>query len=204
MIFVDMIVPGGFGRGFSAAAAQFIAIVDLHGRQAGDFAAVRRDDHGEKLSPPHTRRHLRSLFFKLGDNLMSSYGRPMFRVVRDDVGGAHDATVPACDPTRYSVDFGVCGHRNCLENLHEGLAPLGIGILDVPDPFNFFQNGPVTADGRMQLADPKSDPGAMLVLEALMDVECALSPCPQDIIPGNGLAVTDMRVLVTDAPPARE
>lgn len=201
---VDIVVPGGFGRGFSARSGQFISIIDLHGQQAGDFVAVSRDDHDEVLSPTHTRRHLRSLFFKVGDTLMTSRGRPMFEVVRDDVDGAHDATVPACDPTRYSVEFGVCGHRNCLENLNEAMSGKGIGILGIPEPFNFFQNGPVTAEGRMRLSDPKSKPGDALVLRALVDVECALSPCPQDIIPGNGLSVTDMRILVTDALPALE
>ncbi len=80
----------------------------------------------------------------------------------------------------------------------------GIGILGIPEPFNFFQNGPVTVEGRMRLSDPKSKSGDALVLRALVDVECALSPCPQDIIPGNGLSVTDMRILVTDALPALE
>ena len=198
---VDITVPGGFGRGFQAGRGQFIAVVDLHGKQAGDFVAVARDDVGETLSPAHTRRALRSLFFAVGDCLVSNRGRPMFRVVRDDAEGRHDANVPACDPTRYSVDFGIHDHRNCLENLHEGLGGLGLtlGLLDVPEPYNFFQNGPVAPDGRMRLADPVSRPGDRIVLEALMDVACALSPCPQDIIPGNGLVVTDMRVLVGDA-----
>lgn len=194
----DILVPGGFGRGFSADAGQFIAIVDLHGQQAGDFVAVSRQDAQEKLSPAHTRRALRSLFFKVGDCLYTDRGHPMFKVVRDDAQGLHDSNVPACDPTRYSVDFGVDGHRNCLENLHEGLAATGLDILDVPEPYNFFQNGPVAQDGRMRLADPVSRPGDAIVLEALMDVSCALSPCPQDIIPGNGLVVTDMRVVIGD------
>jgi uncharacterized protein YcgI (DUF1989 family) len=195
-----LIVPGGFGGGFSAAKGQFIGLIDLHGKQAGDFVAVSRDHVQEKLSPGHTRRALGSLFFKVGECLYSNHGRPMFRVVRDDACGLHDANVPACDPTRYSVDFGVEDHRNCLENLHESLADLVLDILDVPEPFNFFQNGPVTPDGRMRLADPVSRPGDMVVLEALMDVACALSPCPQDIIPGNGLVVTDMRVVVSNTP----
>jgi uncharacterized protein YcgI (DUF1989 family) len=197
---LDFVVPGGFGRGFSAAKGQFIGLVDLHGKQTGDFVAVSRDHAHEKLSPGHTRRALGSLFFKVGECLYSDHGRPMFRVARDDAHGLHDANVPACDPTRYSVDFGVDDHRNCLENLHEGLADLGLDILDVPEPFNFFQNGPVAPDGRMRLADPVSRPGDMIVLEALMDVSCALSPCPQDMIPGNGLVVTDMRVLVSNTP----
>lgn len=197
---VSFVVPGGFGRGFSAAKGQFIGLVDLHGKQAGDFVAVSGDPKREKLSPGHTRRALGSLFFKVGECLYSDQGRPMFRVVRDDAHGLHDANVPACDPTRYSVDFGVDDHRNCLENLHEGLAELGLDILDVPEPFNFFQNGPVAPDGRMRLADPVSQPGDMIVLEALMDVVCALSACPQDMIPGNGLVVTDMRVVVSNTP----
>ena len=197
---IDVVVPGGFGRGFAAASGQFVGIVDLHGQQAGDFVAVSRDDVHEKLSPAHTRRALGSLFFKIGDCLYTDHGRPMFRVVRDDAKGLHDSNVPACDPTRYSVDFGVDGHRNCLENLHHGLAGTGLGILDVPEPYNFFQNGPVAPDGRMRLADPVSRPGDMIVLEALMDVACALSPCPQDIIPGNGLVVTDMQVIVSNTP----
>jgi uncharacterized protein YcgI (DUF1989 family) len=53
----------------------------------------------------------------------------------------------------------------------------------------------------MRLADPVSRPGDMIVLEAFIDVVCALSPCPQDIIPGNGLVVTDMRVIVSNTPP---
>ncbi len=198
----DFVVRGGFGRGFSAAQGQFIGLVDLHGKQAGDFVAVSRQNAHEALSPGHTRQALRSLFFKVGDCLYSNHGRPMFRVVRDDAGGVHDANVPACDPTRYSVDFGVEDHRNCLENLHEGMISLGLDIdkLDVPEPFNFFQNGPVAPEGRMRLADPVSRPGEMIVLEALMDVACALSPCPQDMIPGNGLVVTDMRVIVSNKP----
>lgn len=196
----DEVVPGGFGRGFAASAGQYLTLIDLFGRQAGDFVALNRDDLAEVLSPIHTRRRNMSLFFAIGDCLWSSRDRPMFEVVADTVG-IHDSNVPACDPTRYAVDFGVPGHRNCLENLFEALAPHGIDVLDVPEPFNFFQNGPVTPDGRMMVTDPVSRPGDHLVLRALMDVVCALSPCPQDIIPGNGLEVTDMRVVVSDAAP---
>jgi uncharacterized protein YcgI (DUF1989 family) len=199
MTTVDHVVPGGFGFGFEAQAGQYVTIVDLHGQQAGDFVALNRGDLTEVLSPVHTRRANLSIFFQVGDRLMSSESRPMFEVVADTVG-QHDSNVPACDPTRYAVDFGVPGHRNCLENMHEPLAEYGLDIVQVPEPFNFFQNGPVTVDGRMAVTDPVSRAGDYLVLRVLMDVVCALSPCPQDIIPGNGLKPTDMRVVVSDAP----
>ncbi len=197
---LEIVVKGGFGQAFEARRGQYITVVDLEGEQAGDFVALNRHDLTEGLSTVHSRRRLLSIYFRVGNVLVSTLDRPMMEVTADTVG-IHDFNVPACDPTRYAVDFGVDDHRNCLENLHEALARYGISIWQVPEPFNLFQNGPVGADGRMMLSDPKSREGDYVTFRALMDVVCALSPCPQDIIPGNGLKVTDMRVIVSDEPP---
>ncbi len=194
----EYLVNGGFGLGFTATSGQFVTIVDLEGAQAGDFVAINQNNPQEWISSVRTRRHLRSLFFGIGDTLLSNYDNPMLKVVLDTIG-VHDSTVPACDPTRYSVDFGVPGHRNCLENLHDGLlAHHEIDILDVPEPFNLFQNSPVVADGRTGVVNPSSKAGDRIVFEVLMDLVCALSPCPQDIIPGNGLCPTEMKAIVSN------
>ena len=194
----EYLVNGGFGLGFTATSGQFVTIVDLEGAQAGDFVAINQNNLKEGISSVRTRRHLRSLFFGIGDTLLSNYDNPMLKVVLDTIG-VHDSTVPACDPTRYSVDFGVPGHRNCLENLHDGLlAHHEIDILDVPEPFNLFQNSPVVADGRTGVVNPSSKAGDRIVFEVLMDLVCALSPCPQDIIPGNGLCPTEMKAIVSN------
>ena len=194
----EYLVNGGFGLGFTATSGQFVTIVDLEGAQAGDFVAINENNLKEGISSVRTRRHLRSLFFGIGDTLLSNYDNPMLKVVLDTIG-VHDSTVPACDPTRYSVDFGVPGHRNCLENLHDGLlAHQEIDILDVPEPFNLFQNSPVAADGHTGVVNPPSKAGDRIVFEVLMDLVCALSPCPQDIIPGNGLCPTEMKAIVSN------
>ena len=194
----EYLVNGGFGLGFTATSGQFVTIVDLEGAQAGDFVAINQNNLKEGISSVRTRRHLRSLFFGIGDTLLSNYDNPMLKVVLDTIG-VHDSTVPACDPTRYSVDFGVPGHRNCLENLHDGLlAHQEIDILDVPEPFNLFQNSPVAADGHTGEVNPPSKAGDRSVFEVLMDLVCALSPCPQDIIPGNGLCPTEMKAIVSN------
>ena len=197
----EYLVNGGFGLGFTATSGQYVTIVDLEGAQAGDFVAINQNNPKEGISSVRTRRHLRSLFFGIGDTLLSNYDNPMLKVVLDTIG-VHDSTVPACDPTRYSVDFGVPGHRNCLENLHDGLlAHQEIDILDVPEPFNLFQNSPVVADGRTGVVNPSSKAGDRIVFEVLMDLVCALSPCPQDIIPGNGLCPTEMKAIVSNGIP---
>jgi len=159
--------------------------------------AVNAADLNEKLSPVHTRQHLRSLFFKPGDALWSSENRPMLRIIADTIG-IHDANVPACDRTRFSIDFGVEGHRNCVDNLLEGMKAHGVTYFSLPEPFNLFQNGPVTADGRMEVTDPNSKAGDCIVFEALCDLICAVSSCPQDIIPGNGLQVTPVDIQVSN------
>ena len=195
-------VPAGHGRTFEVRAGQYITVVDSDGQQAADFVAVVHGNTAEYLSPVHTRRRLGSLFFQVGHSLYSNQDEPLLEVLADSVG-VHDANVPACDSTRFSVDFGVDGHRNCLDNMHEGLAAYGVLAVNVPEPFNLFQNGPVTADGRMQVTDPISRPGDHVVFKALKDLVCAVSSCPQDIIPGNGLQVTPIDIRITDEAPAR-
>jgi len=194
-------VPAGHGRTFQVRKGQRIIIIDSDGQQAADFVAVNAANHNEKLSPVHTRQHLRSLFFKPGDALWSSDNRPLLRIVSDTIG-IHDANVPACDRTRFSVDFGIEGHRNCVDNLLEGMKAHGITYYSLPEPFNLFQNGPVTADGRMEVTDPHSRAGDRIVFEALCDLICAVSSCPQDIIPGNGLQVTPIAIEIHDDEPA--
>jgi uncharacterized protein YcgI (DUF1989 family) len=188
-------VPAGHGKTFLVSKGQFITVIDSEGQQAADFVAVNADNLDEKLSPVHTRQHLRSIFFKPGDVLWSSENRPMLRVVAD-TNGVHDANVPACDRTRFSIDFGVEGHRNCVDNLLEGMKAHGVTYFSLPEPFNLFQNGPVTADGRMEVTDPSSKAGDYIVFEALCSLICAVSSCPQDIIPGNGLQVTSIEIQV--------
>jgi uncharacterized protein YcgI (DUF1989 family) len=197
---LSLTVKAGHGRAFEVKAGQFLTITDVEGQQAADFVAVAASDKSEKLSPTHTRRQLRSLFFDVGDMLYSSLGRPLLRVIEDTVG-VHDANVPACDDTRFTVDFNVTGHRNCLDNMHTGLALHGLSPFDVPEPFNLFQNGPVTPDRRMKVTDPTSQPGDHITFEVLDDLLCAVSSCPQDIIPGNGLRVTDIAISIHDADP---
>jgi uncharacterized protein len=191
-------VKAGHGRTFEVKAGQQLTIIDVEGQQAADFVAVVAANPKEKLSPTHTRRQLGTLFFAVGDTLYSSLGRPLVRVVADTVG-VHDANVPACDDTRFTVDFNVTGHRNCLDNMHMGLALHGLSPFDVPEPFNLFQNGPVTPDRRMQVTDPTSKAGDYISFEVLEDLICAVSSCPQDIIPGNGLKVTDIAISILPA-----
>jgi uncharacterized protein YcgI (DUF1989 family) len=189
-------VPGGHGRAFRAAKGSRITAIDVKGKQALDFVAFNAEDLAETLSGAETRRALLSLYIRTGDILYSSRGRPMLALVEDTIS-VHDYTIPACDDSRFAVDFASPGHRNCLANMAEPLAAVGGDSPRAgPAPFNFFQNSPVVEDGRTAVVDPPSRPGERIVLACLMDLVCAVSSCPQDIIPGNGLVPSEFHILI--------
>jgi uncharacterized protein len=192
----EIMVPGGYGGAFLADAGVLITIIDVKGQQALDFVALNAGDMNEVLSGVETRRALRSLYVRVRDILVSSRGTPMLGIVEDSIG-VHDYSIPACDPTRYAVDFGCPGHRNCLDNMFGPLQEFGLTApLQIPEPFNFFQNSPVVEGGRTGVVDPSSQAGDRIVLRALMNLVCAVSSCPQDIIPGNGLVPTELLIRV--------
>jgi uncharacterized protein YcgI (DUF1989 family) len=194
MVRSPILVPGGHGRAFAVGEDVLFTLIDVEGQQTADFIAFSAAGLGETLSSAETRLALRSLYIKVGDVLMSSRGRPMLELVSDTIG-VHDFSVPACDPTRFAVDFGCPGHRNCLENMYEPLRAYGVtSPLALPEPFNFFQSSPVLEGGRTGVVNPTSRAKDCITLRALMDLVCAVSSCPQDIIPGNGLVPTPIEI----------
>jgi len=196
----EIVVPAAHARAFEARAGEYILVEDVAGRQIGDFVAFNADQPDEWLSPSHTRVALMSMRLKPGDLLVSSRRRPMLEVVADTVG-VHDFSVPACDPSRYELFFGITGHRNCQENLAEALAPHGVDPVQIRDPFNLFQNSPTSAAGALSLAEPVSKAGDRIVFRALVSLVGAVSACPQDFLPVNGFRITDLRIRVTGERP---
>jgi hypothetical protein len=197
---VEIIVPGGHGRAFEARRGQIVTIEDVEGQQIADLVAFNADEPGEWLSPSHTRVALMSMRIAAGNVLVTSRRRPMLQVVRD-TAGVHDFSVPACDPSRYELFFGIEGHRNCQDNLTEALAPYGVDRVQIRDPFNIFQNSPTSPEGALVLVAPVTKPGDRIVFRALMNIVGAVSACPQDFLPVNGFRITDVRIRVSDVEP---
>ncbi|MBI3968093.1 MAG: urea carboxylase-associated family protein [Chloroflexi bacterium] len=195
---LDLVVPASHGRAFEVRAGQLLTIEDVEGQQIGDFVAFNAVDFTEFLSTGHTRSWNTSVYLKLGHTIRTNRRNPMFEVVADTVG-VHDILCPPCDPQRYLLHYNVTGHRNCLDNLTEALAPYRIASWRIPNPINVFMNVPVDAEGRFQVVSAVSKAGDRLVLRALMDVVAAISACPQDINPANGHRITDLRIVVSNS-----
>jgi uncharacterized protein len=181
----EVLIPGGHGRAFPVAKGQFLEIVDVEGQQVADVVAFAAQDRREWLSTTHTRSATLRLSLYVGDRLESNWRRPMFEIVRDDVG-SHDVITSMCDARRYVLDYGVEGHRSCRTNLTEAYEPWGINEWEIPDPFNLFQNAPINPDRTFGNEIPPGKPGDKIVLQVLMDAIVGISACPQDLNPCNG------------------
>ena len=72
-------------------------------------------------------------------------------------------------------------HRNCTDNFWEAMVALGLKPIELPSPFNLWQNTPVEPDGVIKPNPPVSKRGDYIVMRAEMDLVICLSACPQDI-----------------------
>ncbi len=194
----EVVIPPYEGRSVQIKRGEHLIIVDVDGKQVGDFVAFNANDFGEWVSPVHMRAGLSSLHLRVGDALYSNRRRALMRLVRDTVG-VHDFFFPACDYWRYKIDFGLENHPNCHDNLVSALKE-AVPTLDIlPDPINWFMNNSLNGNGDYVIREPVSKPGDYVELEALEDLVVAVSTCSQDMAPVNGGKVTPLRLEVFES-----
>lgn len=197
----EIFIPPQQGRAFEARAGDYLTVIDLEGQQVGDFVALNAQDYRERLSTCYTRSMLRRLYVREGDQLYTNHRRPILEIVEDQTG-RHDLTLAACDRTHYVQRFGLPDHPNCLDNLGAALAPYGLELWQVPEPFNIFQNTVVDVDGNYQYSAPLTRPGTRIVLRVLMAVIGAVSACANDLTDLNGGRCTPLLLRITMNRPA--
>jgi hypothetical protein len=101
--------------------------------------------------------------------------------MEDTAPGTHDTLLAACDRYRYELLGCKEYHRNCTDNFWEAMVELGLKPVELPAPFNLWQNTPVEADGTIKPNPPVSKKGDYIVMRAEMDLVICFSACPQDI-----------------------
>jgi uncharacterized protein len=179
-------IPARCGMAARVGKGQRIKVINTHGAQVVDTWAFSAADATEWMSMEASRAWFMKLRAALGDTFLTNQRRPILSLVEDTSGGAHDTLMAACDLPRYRL-LGVEGHHdNCRDNLHAGLAALGVKVPATPSPLNLFMNIPWSAEGALAWAEPVSTPGSYVVLRAEMDLVIAFSACPQDLLPING------------------
>ena len=97
---------------------------------------------------------------------------------------------------RASAQLRICTYTNGLHLPFFALAPHGVSVDRVPDPFNLFTNTAVEDERQMVIRPPVSRPGDHVDLRADMDLLVGLTACPEDITVCNGRNCTPIGVEV--------
>jgi uncharacterized protein len=189
-------VPACQGRAVRLAKGQTIEVINTHGTQVCDFWAFSAANPSEFMSWEHGRAMISRLIPKVGDPLGTNRRRPILTLTGDTSPGIHDTLMSACDLFRY-INFGVTEyHDNCADNLRMAMMAIGQPVLEVPQPFNLWMNIPVNPDWSVDWLPPVSKPGDKVHMRADMDCFCAMSACPQDMIPINNMKPVDLHFRV--------
>ena len=182
-----VIVPAGEARLFELGPGEQIEIINVAGSQVADMWAFNADDISEFMSMEHSRLHIGRVVPRAGDALVTNRRRPILTLTLDQSPGIHDTLLAACDQDRYRLLGHQGPHRNCRDNLISSMRKLGVELEFVPSPFNLFENAPISADGSIAIEPPAASPGDYVRFRAEMILFLAISACPQDLVPTNGL-----------------
>ena len=181
-------IPAGHGKAVRLDAGQKVKLINTRGTQVVDCWALNAYDLREFMSMESTRATNVRLNPLLGDTFVTNERRSIITLVDDTTPGIHDTFMAACDRYRYKL-LGVEGyHRNCQDNLIDGLQEIGVTLpFKIAGSWNIFMNIPVLDDrNSLDILPTQCEPGQFVVLQAEMDCYVAFSACPQDILPIHG------------------
>lgn len=199
----DFVLAPGACVAREVRRGQSLRITDLEGQQVADIIAFTLPDLHDRLWPSTTIRLNGTVYLTTGHVLYSELSRPLLTITHDTCG-RHDMLAGSCNAEIDKVRYGVDGHRGCVENFVEAIAPWGLKRTDVPMSFNVFMNCPVDSAGGWSIAEPASRAGDRLDLRAEADLLVALSNCPQDLNPCNAGAPKPLGVSIADPSPLQE
>ncbi|MCP8894160.1 aminomethyltransferase family protein [Shinella daejeonensis] len=194
-------VPRATAFAYQVRKGQFIQIIDVEGQQCSDFMAMRADalDAGiERYIDGTVTRSATGRAYPqpgLHDKYYDQDIRPLL-AVRQDTVGRHDSFALACTGYGYE-ERGFPGHVNCSDNISEVYAPYGIQRRRAWPAINLFFNSWILPTNNVLRSDEAwSRPGDYVVMEALTDLVCVSTACPDDIDPINNWNPTDIHVRV--------
>lgn len=188
-------------RAYQLKKGQFVQIVDVEGQQCSDFMAMRWDtlDAGTEkhIDSTVSRTMARSAYPLpgLADKFFDQDIKPLLQV-RQDTVGRHDTFALACTARGYE-ERGFPGHINCSDNISDVFEPYGIKRRCAWPAINFFFNSWIDWRSHVIASDEAwSRAGDYVCLQALTDLVCVSTACPDDVDPINGWNPTDIHVRI--------
>lgn len=191
-------IPARRGRAQRLSKGQAIRIINTHGNQVVDTWAFVAGNLLEYMGMDQCRAFWERLHPVAGDRMVTNRRRPILTLKEDTSPGRHDTLIAPCDNERYGLLGCTTYHDNCKDNLHAGLAELGLFLPYTPASLNTFMNIPWRQDGGLEWGNCLCRKGDHVVFRAELDCIVALSACPQDMLPINNRMPTEAHFEVLD------
>ena len=191
-------IPARRGRAQRLSKGQAIRIINTHGNQVVDTWAFVAGNLLEYMGMDQCRAFWERLHPVAGDRMVTNRRRPILTLEEDTSPGRHDTLIAPCDNERYGLLGCTTYHDNCKDNLHAGLAELGLFLPYTPASLNTFMNIPWRQDGGLEWGNCLCRKGDHVVFRAELDCIVALSACPQDMLPINNRMPTEAHFEVLD------
>lgn len=174
-------IPARHAKAAFVKKGQRVKVINTHATQVVDCWALNVENMGEFMSMEHCRVAIERVYPRKGDTMVTNQRRPILKIMEDSASGTHDTLLAACDRYRYQQLGCKEYHRNCTDNFWEAMVEIGMKPIELPSPFNLWQNTPVEAHGVIKPNPPDAKKGDYIVLRAEMNLVICLSACPQDI-----------------------
>ncbi len=194
-------VDRGTAFAYEVKKGQFVQVIDIEGQQCSDFMAMRTDalnDGVERyIDSTVSRTMVRGAYPQPGlrDKFFDQDMQPLI-AVRQDTVGRHDTFALACTARGYE-ERGFPGHLNCSDNISAVYARYGIKSRKAWPAINFFFNSWMDTGSNVLASDEAwSRPGDYVAMQALTDLVCVTTACPDDVDPINGWNPTDIQVRI--------
>ncbi|MDP9138452.1 MAG: urea carboxylase-associated family protein [Pseudomonadota bacterium] len=184
-------IPARRGKAQALRQGQAIKIINSHGNQVVDTWAFVAGNMLEYMGMEQCRAFWGRLYPVTGDKMVTNRRRPILTLEEDSSPGRHDTLMAPCDNERYGLLGCTTYHDNCKDNLHAGLAGLGLYCPYTPASLNTFMNIPWRQDGELEWGNCLCKKGDYVVFRAELDCVVALSACPQDLLPINNGITTE-------------
>lgn len=197
----EFLLDSGTAKAYTVKKGEYIQVIDIEGRQCSDFMAMRCDalTSGKEryIDSTVTRTMVNSAYPGPGlfDKFYDQDIQPLLAVVQDTVG-RHDTFALACTARGYE-ERGFPGHVNCSDNISNAYEPYGIEPRKAWSAINFFFNSAIQAsDNHLISEEAWSRPGDYVVMQALTDLVCVSTACPDDVDPINGWNPTEIYIRI--------
>ncbi len=189
------------GRAIPVQRGQVLCVEQVGEGQCLDFNAYNLHDYKEQFHSGRTRG-LHGLSPAVGDHLWSAppRERPMFTILRDDVG-ANDVNFSRCSAFLYESHYGFSddvAHSNCHDAFSEAIREWELTPDDVHDSFNAFMTTRIE-NGRLRIDRSLARPGARLELLAQMDALAVTVCCGGDLGATNNYALKGLQIEIRAA-----